>query len=384
MIRVLLDGRVSGRDGIGRYTACLAPALRAAGGTSIHLTVLEPTGTPRYSLAEGTELARAAADASADVIHSLDFRMPADPVPVPVVATVHDVLRLDHHHCYANDHFGRRFGDDGLALLRDAVRHLRDLPGSPGPGALPAGASLHAEFYARMLAWTCLQARHVVTPTVTVAAQLARQVPLTAGPVPVPLGVDHMTAATAGGTARPLGIAPGYLLYVGQARMHKGLHELIAAYQRSRASAIKVPLVCAGRDFEPGTDATATVKDALGRDAITVGEVPDSVLRDLYGQAAALIHLATHEGFGLTPLEAMACGTPVIASDIPVLRETLGQHAELADPGSAQDAAKAIDKVLTGPGDRHARDARVRWAGRYTWLRHAETIIGLYKGCQPG
>lgn len=86
------------------------------------------------------------------------------------MATVHDVLRLDHHHCYTNDHFGRRFGDDGLALLRDAVRHLQDLPSSPGPGALPAGASLHAEFYARMLAWTCLQARHVVTPTVTVAA----------------------------------------------------------------------------------------------------------------------------------------------------------------------------------------------------------------------
>jgi glycosyltransferase involved in cell wall biosynthesis len=384
MIRVLIDGRVNARDGIGRYTACLAPALREAAGTGIHLTVLTPTGTPRYSLAEGTELARAAADARADVIHSLDFRIPSDPVPVPIVATVHDVLRLDHRHCYADDQFGHRFGDDGLALLRDAVQSLRDLPISPSPAALPEGAGLHAEFYARMLAWTCLQARHVVTPTVAVAMQLARQVPLAARPVPVPLGIDHMTAGATGGTAKPFGIAPGYLLYVGQARRHKGLPELIAAYQRSRASVSGIPLVCAGRDFEPGTGATAEIEDALGRNAIAVGEVPDRVLRDLYSQAAALIHLATHEGFGLTPLEAMACGTPVIASDIPVLRETLGQHAELADPGNALDAARAIDKVLAGPGDRQARGARMRWASNYTWLRHAESITSLYRGCQPG
>lgn len=60
MIRVLIDGRVSARDGIGRYTTCLVGALRAAAGPDIHIAVLAPTGTPRYSLAEGTELARAA------------------------------------------------------------------------------------------------------------------------------------------------------------------------------------------------------------------------------------------------------------------------------------------------------------------------------------
>src|SRR6185437_13047382 len=133
---------------------------------------------------------------------------------------------------------------------------------------------LRLEFYTRMLAWTCLQARHVVTPTATVAAQLARQVPLAAEPVPVPLGIDHLAA---GGQSKSLGVAPpGYLLYVGQARKHKGLPELIAAYQRSHASASGVSLVCAGRDFEPGTDATAQTKDALRHNVIAVGEVPDS------------------------------------------------------------------------------------------------------------
>jgi glycosyltransferase involved in cell wall biosynthesis len=381
MIRVLIDGRVSARDGIGRYTTCLVGALRAAAGPDIHIAVLAPTGTPRYSLAEGTELARAATDARADVIHALDFRIPADPIPVPIVATVHDVLRLDPRHCYTDDQFTRRFGGDGLAMLQDAVRHLQQPPRPRSPLLKSAGASLHAEFYAWLLAWTCLQARHVVTPTATVAAQLARQVPLVAEPVPAPLGIDHLAT---GGQAKSPGVAPpGYLLYVGQARRHKGLPELIAAYQCSHASASGVPLVCAGRDFEPGTDATAQIEGALGHNGMAVGEVPDSILRDLYGQAAALIHLATHEGFGLTPLEAMACGTRVIASDIPVLRETLGQHAHLIDPGNTLDAASAIDKILTEPDDRQARDARMRWASRYTWLRHAESILRLYRECQP-
>lgn len=385
MIRVLIDGRVSARDGIGRYTTCLAGALRAAAGPDIHVTVLAPTGTPRYSLAEGAELSRAATDARADVIHALDFRIPADPVPVPIVATVHDVLRLNPRHCYTDEQFARRFGGDGLASLQGAVRHLREPPRPRGPLLQAADASLHAEFYARMLAWTCLQARHVVTPTATVAAQLARQVPLAAPPVPVPLGIDHLAVGTADGTAKSPGVAPpGYLLYVGQTRMHKGLPELIAAYQRSHASASGVILICAGRDFEPGTAATAQIEDALELNAIAVGEVPDRILRDLYGQAVALIHLATHEGFGLTPLEAMACGTRVVASDIPVLRETLGQHAKFVEPGNARDAASAIDKILAGPDDGQARDARVRWASRYTWLRHAEAILRLYRQCQPG
>lgn len=381
MIRVLIDGRVSARDGIGRYTTCLVGALRAAAGPDIHITVLAPTGTPRYSLAEGAELARAAADARADVIHVLDFRIPADPIPVPIVATVHDVLRLDHRHCYTDDQFARRFGGDGLAMLQDAVRHLREPPRPRSALLQSADASLHAEFYARMLTWTCLQARHVVTPTTTVAAQLARQVHLGGEPVPAPLGIDHLPA---GGQAKPLGVAPpGCLLYVGQARRHKGLPELIAAYQRSHASASGVPLVCAGRDFEPGTDATAQIRDALGHNGIAVGEVPDAIVRDLYSQATALIHLATHEGFGFTPLEAMACGTRIVASDIPVLRETLGQHAVFVKPGSALDAASAIDKILAEPDDRQAREARMRWTSRYTWLRHAETILRLYRGCQP-
>jgi len=382
MIRVLIDGRVSGHDGIGRYTTCLTRALRMAAGPDIHVTVLPPTGTSRYSQAESAELARAAVDARADIIHVLDFRIAVDPLPVPIIATVHDVLRLDLRYCHTNEQFAHRYGDNWLAGLQFAVRDLRERPGASRTQL--EGISLYAEYYARMLAWTCLQASYVVTPTETVARQLAQAVRLGGRPVPIPLGIDHW-AEGATGDPDILDTFPGqYLLYVGQARMHKGLPELIEAYQYSQASSRNVPLVCAGRDFAPGTDAAAQLEGALGGNAIAIGEVPDETLRHLYAHATALVHLAVHEGFGLTPLEAMTCGSRVIASGIPVLRETLGQHAEFVESDNALDAAGAIDKILAEPDDEQARDARMRWASRYTRRRHADSILRLYRGCQPG
>jgi glycosyltransferase involved in cell wall biosynthesis len=383
MIRVLIDGRISGPDGIGRYTACLTKAMAALAGPEVRIIVLGPTGMPRYSLAEGAELVRAAIGARADLIHALDFRIPVEPLPIPVIATVHDVLRLDHRHCYADHQFTRQFGSDRLARLRAAVMSLREPPRRGGPLAGTAGISLHAEFYVRMLEWTCQQARHIVTPTATVAAQLAERIPLSGRPVPIPLGIDHLAISAADDAGTVPGVeAPRFLLYVGQARAHKGLPGLIAAYQRSRAIASGVPLVCVGRDFAPGTDATAQLEDALGHHAIALGEVPDSVLRTVYMRAAALVHLSMHEGFGLTPLEAMACGSRVIASDIPVLRETLGPHAGLVEPGSTADVARAIDKILAEPDDGQARDSRMRWAGRHTWYQCAKRILRLYRECQ--
>lgn len=66
----------------------------------------------------------------------------------PVIATIHDLLRLNHpQHCYTDDQFSARFGANGLSLLQDATRRLRDLTESP-PGATRTPRSWHEEFYA--------------------------------------------------------------------------------------------------------------------------------------------------------------------------------------------------------------------------------------------
>lgn len=323
MTRVLIDGRVTGHDGIGRYTASATRALRAAAPPDMDITVLPPSGTPRYSPGESSELVRAAQAVQADIVHVLDFRIPIQQMSVPVIATVHDVLRLDPRYCYTDRQFTHRYGSAWLDGLRATVLALRARSGGTGEPPdteQPREASLYAECYARMLAWTCQQARFVVTPTKTVARQLALSVPVAASVAAIPLGVDHWPHDDG---PLPASLTEDrFLLYVGQARDHKGLARLVAAYTRSTAPTQGTLLACAGRDFTSGTDAGRWLSGTLGPAAIPLGAVPDTVLQRLYAKAAALVHLSLHEGFGLTPLEAMARGTRVIASDIPVLRET--------------------------------------------------------------
>ena len=88
MTRVLVDGRIDGQDGIGRYTACLIRALRAQAGSAVAINVLSPTGTPRYSRAEGTELLDTARACQAEVVHLLDYRIPLEPTAIPLVVTM--------------------------------------------------------------------------------------------------------------------------------------------------------------------------------------------------------------------------------------------------------------------------------------------------------
>jgi glycosyltransferase involved in cell wall biosynthesis len=385
MIRVLVDGRLRGHDGIGRYTTCLIAALRASADQEVHIQVLEPTGTPRYSRAEGVELVRAAHAADASIIHLLDYRVPLEPIPIPIVATVHDVLRLDPRHCYSDAQFAARFGNAAFAELGLAVQTLRRLTQSDAAVAR-ANTSVHAEFYARMLAWACQRSDRVVTPTKVVAQQLAQQIWLGGRPTVTPWGIDHPEPECAGDEPclEPLPPVVGrYLLYVGQARAHKRLPTLLAAYQYSDARREQVRLVCVGRDFVPGADGQLQLHEMLGSHALALGTVSDRILHNLYARAEALIHLAEHEGFGFTPLEAMATGARVIASDIPTLRETLGAHADFADPTDPRDGARAINRLLAEPDSTQARRQRAHWAARYSWSRHAGDILDIYRECPP-
>lgn len=375
MIRVLVDGRIDGDDGIGRYTRCLTGALHAGTGSTVDLTVLGPTGTPRYSHAEGTELLETAQGCGAEVIHTLDYRVPLEPSAVPLVVTVHDVLRLVRpEFCYTDDQFAARFGIDALAKLTTVTMALRSLTPLPA-GADRAPGSLHQEFYARMVALTCARAARVLVPTQTVAGQLAAALGH-APPVRIsPYGVDHPTSGTAD-TAVFDRIRSPYLLYVGQARPHKGLDVLLEAYGCSQARRNGVRLVCAGRDFAAETAAAVQIESQSG--GVAVGVVNDATLAALYRHAEALVHLAGHEGFGFTPLEALAAGTRVLASDIPVLRETLGEHAVFTDPTDARAVATAIDHLVATPDEHTARQRRRRWASRYRWDGHASDVAKLY------
>lgn len=383
MITVLVDGRIDAHDGIGRYTRGLIGALHTHKPSGLRINVLPPGGAPRYSRGEGADLSRVAHAAGADVVHVLDYRVPLDDTGIPLVTTIHDVLRITHpEHCYGDGEFAARFGADGLAELAATTSALRQLA-DPPPGAVRERQSLHEEFYARMLALACARSRWIVTPTHAVSRQLVAAVGAVSRLRVSPWGVDHDGIADIQLPSRQsqaLQVARPYVLYVGQARSHKGLSTLIDSFERSHSRRAGVQLVCVGQDFAAGERATALAVERLGGAVVTVGAIDDAALGTLYANASLLVHLAEHEGFGFTPLEAMSFGARVVASDIPVLRETLECHADFVDHTDATAVAQAIDRIISAPDEAAHRSRRIQWARQYRWDRHARDVLACYAG----
>ncbi|MBS2966635.1 glycosyltransferase family 4 protein [Actinocrinis puniceicyclus] len=368
---------------MGRYMRCAASALERYADPGLRIDVLRKTGTPRYTDAEDTELLAAARASGAASIHALDYRIPISGLDLPVIATVHDVMRIVRpQHCDSDEQFARRFGRAVLDELNVRTARLRGLAQLP-PGRMREPESLYEEHYGRMLMYTCARAAAVVTPTRTVADQLRAAVGPVGRIVVSPWGIDHDTlddvAAGAQPETLPRGLPQRFLLYVGQAKPHKGLPALVSAYQMSGAGKAGVKLACVGRDFEPGKSAVAALEQQLGANAVCLGSTDDTALNALYARATALVHLAEHEGFGFPPLEALAAGCAVIASDIPVLRETLGEHATFVDHNDPRDAAQAINTLLSAAPDESVRDRRRDYAATFTWKRHAADLLALHR-----
>ncbi|MDG4786766.1 glycosyltransferase [Micromonospora sp. WMMD1102] len=379
MVGVLTDGRIDAPDGIGRYTRCTIAALRSVvgipvPGDGIRLDVLAPTGTPRYGSAEADELLDTARRVGADVIHLFDYRIPWPDPGIPLVVTVHDVVRLrDPGLCYPDAAFAARFGADDLAAMRRAVAELRALT-PPAPAARAHPASVHEEYYGLMMAHLAATAHRIVVPTETVAGQFRAAVRADAPVLVSSWGSDHLLGAPAPPERVPQ-VPDGFVLYVGLARAHKRIGAVLDAYARTASRRRGVPLVLVGNDFAPGGPGAALVAGhPVAAEAVLLGAVDDSVLQSLYLRAGALVSLSASEGFGFPPLEALAVGTAVVAADIPTYRELLGTAARLVDPDDLAGTARAIDESVTAGPPPAAREVAPR-----PWATHARTLLDLYR-----
>ena len=158
---------------------------------------------------------------------------------------------------------------------------------------------------------------------------------------------------------------PGYpyLLYVGNDKPHKNLKRLIAASSAVEHPSIRLLLV------GPMTPRTRALIHAYGMHerVACLGRVPDKRLPKLYRGALALVFPSLYEGFGLPPLEAMACGTPVVSSTATSLAETVGGAAIEIDPLDTESIAHAIDRVV--------RDRELRATLRERGLKQARTLL---------
>jgi len=158
------------------------------------------------------------------------------------------------------------------------------------------------------------------------------------------------------------GLPAGYFLYVGRAHRRKNLAVLLAAYQAARRSGLTAGLVLAG----PGHQASAA-------DGVQVlGYVPREDLPALYGGALALTLPSLFEGFGFEVLEAMRCGTAVLASTAGSLPEIAGQAALLADPRQVPAWKQALLRLSTEvPLRRQLIELGAAWSAGFSWDRAA-------------
>lgn len=115
------------------------------------------------------------------------------------------------------------------------------------------------------------------------------------------------------------------------------------------------------------------------KDVHFVGFVPETAIGEFYQNADLFLFPSLLEGFGFPPLEAMACGTPALVSDIPVLREILGEAAFYSTP-TAQDFAEKITQLIQSPNQlAEKREEALVQAQQYTWEKTAQEMIHLYE-----
>lgn len=178
-----------------------------------------------------------------------------------------------------------------------------------------------------------------------------------------------------------------FFLAVGNLQPRKNLDVVVRALALLRHDFPEASLLIVGSPG-PRSDELRTLVRTLGLDDVVgfAGYLSDEELRERYGQCIAHVHPALYEGFGLTPLEAMAQGAPVIAAGDSSIPEVVGDAALLAPPGDSEAWAAIMRRVLSDGALREdlSRRGKARAAG-FTWERAARETLAVYREvCEEG
>lgn len=286
----------------------------------------------------------------ADVVHSPSFIMPYIRGSARHVLTVHDMTSFSHPHCH-------------IPLRRSSL-------------------------YRHLVLMSLRRADVVVVPS-----QATRQAVLEYLPELEP-GCIRVTAPGVGDEFRlcspvevhevmaRLALPQPYILYVGTLEPRKNLPALIESYRRLvKAGGAKEHLVLVGK---LGWGYEALLKQmhepALRGKVHLAGYVDQQDLPAVYAGARLFVYPSLHEGFGFPPLEAMACGVPVISSRSSSLTENLEDAAELVAPDDIAGLADAIRRLLTDDALwAHRRMQGFERASRYRWDHTAKQTLKSYE-----
>jgi glycosyltransferase involved in cell wall biosynthesis len=232
-------------------------------------------------------------------------------------------------------------------------------------------------------------AAHIIVPSESTKRDLIGQLgvhPTKVSVIPeaaddrfVPLAVEDARAQV----MAKYGLPRRYILFVGTIEPRKNVDGLLRAisHLRERYGFEDTGLAIAGGRGWLYEEVIGLVdRLGLGNSTHFLGRVPDPDLHLLYAGAQCHVHAAHYEGFGLPPLEAMACGTPTIVSNVSSLPEVVGDAALLVDPENWEEIAVAVQRVLSDPA-LHAelREKGLRRARCFSWDMAARQTLQVYR-----
>lgn len=361
-----------GKSGVGQYVLALTRSmLRHAGKHEFSLLVLEED-MPLFDFARDsmrlvpvaekwrpavrnirwhqTVLPRLLREMRADVLHVPSYRRMLGTKPCALVSTIHDL----------------------------APFHVR------------GKYDLARMFYGRVVVkWLARRQDGIISVSTNTAVDIRSffGIPLERQRV-VLNGLDHQRFSPGDGQAARdaarvcHGLDEPFFLYVSRlehpAKNHVRLIEAFNAYKAQTGSPWQLAL--GGSDWHGAEAIHAAAKASpFAEDIIFLGFIPDEVLPDLYRAAGAMVYPSLFEGFGLPPVEAMACGCPVISSTRGSLEEVVADAALKVDPDCVESITRALAAVSTNEALRSHLAARgLVNARRFDWDSNADRVLGVY------
>ncbi|HLF40393.1 MAG TPA: glycosyltransferase family 1 protein [Acidimicrobiia bacterium] len=178
------------------------------------------------------------------------------------------------------------------------------------------------------------------------------------------------------------GITEPYVLWIGTQEQRKNVMAVLDAFTRVARRHPSLTLVLHGPNGWLGDEVGEGLRHRgmHGRTIVSEGSLPRNELAALYTRAAVFVYPSLYEGFGMPVLEAMACGTPVVTSNISALPETAGDAALLVDPLDDEAIAEAIGRIIEDPNvaEDLSRRGQKRAAG-FTWGEAARRTWAVYE-----
>lgn len=359
MVRIGIDARLIHLPGVGRYVRCLLRGLDRLHDDQIEIIAYFPPGisadfrnirvrevtTRPYSVFEQLAWPFLVQNDGLACLHAPHYVVPAFPM-CSLVVTLHDAVY------YRYKPHSRLFSAYYRLMHRiAAVRSKRIIAVSE-------------------------YSRKELMKFLRVNQQKIAVIPNAVDPVFKRLPDDVVRVAK-----RRYGLPDSFVLYVGTNKPWKNLRTLLKAFRKIGKREPECVLVIAGKRGRYEENRRQMIADCqVEKNVLLLDEVRDADLAVLYNAARAVVCPSLYEGFGLVPLEAMACGTPVIASRAASLPEVLNGAAVMVNGSNEDEWAEAIIRVWEdGDLREHLASVSLKWSANFTIERMAKETLDLYK-----